>query len=387
MIETHYFTNRILDFIIEKIRLCSCDKVVWLGFSPGLTCVYQYLLDEGIANVRVFDNDRDKQGWAVAPVKEFTGKQILTESFNGNNLDDDTIFFTASSHYKEFVNQLAEYGMNEEQIFDINAYLSQLIDEIEKERVNGLEQLIERSLQLEQLKILTWFGKFATDNCLTWWLGEGSMLGAIRHEGFIPWDDDIDVFMPYEDYLRCIQVFPQDDEYYLLDWRTDKKYPFQFAKVVEKGTYQVHPIPFGYFTLGCAIDIFPIAGYPADKEAVKQKYKRNKELDAKWDASLIHMDLYGDRFTDYRQTITDEKYSIPFYEAEYVGTMQQIAGNAWAIPQKAFSKTVMKKFEDDFFPVPIGYDEFLTARYGDYMTPPEESKRRIHSYPTYRMCQ
>ncbi len=382
---TLYYSNRLLDYIKCKIQDMDCNKVVWLGFSPGARCVYQRLLELGITNFSVFDNDKDKWGWEVTPIDGFWDEKIYVTGFEYDELDENTLFFTASNHYREFVDQLKQHGISENSTLDLNALMDGWTSEREKIILSNYQQIIGRDLQLEQLKILKWFRDFCEDKGLAWCLGEGTLLGAIRHEGFIPWDDDIDVFMPYEDYLRCIQVFPQGDDYFLLDWRTDERYPFQFAKVVEKGTYQIHPIPFGYFTLGCAIDIFPIAGYPADKEEVLKKYKRNKELDAKWDASLIQIDLYENGFSDCRQDITNEKYCIPFYEAEYVGTMQQIAGNAWAIPQKVFSETVMKKFEDDFFPVPIGYDEFLTARYGDYMVPPEESKRRIHSYPTYRM--
>lgn len=384
MIKVSYQTNELLNYISVLLDKFKPNRVVWLGYSPGFSCVYSHLRCKGVEYIRIIDNDANKQKWTIKVAGYRENESIGIDSFENLSKDtNDTLYLSANTHYPEFVKQLSLIGAENERIIDLNSVLYEWMRNKESEVVADYTRLSGRTLQLEQLKILKWFRDFCDDNGLAWCLGEGTLLGAIRHEGFIPWDDDIDVFMPYEEYLRCIQSFPQGDDYALLDWRTNDRYPFQFAKVAEKGTYQVHPIPFGYFTLGCAIDIFPIAGYPANNEVILYKYKRNKELDAKWDASLILRDLYGDKVADCRQEITDEKYNIPFYESEYVGTMQQIAGNAWAIPQKAFSKTIMKKFEDDLFPVPIGYDEFLTARYGDYMIPPPVEKRRIHSYPTY----
>ena len=99
---------------------------------------------------------------------------------------------------------------------------------------------------------------------------------------------------------------------------------------------------------------------------------------------MIEMNYLGDDTRDQRQAITDEKYIIPFYEAEKVGTMQQIAGNAWAVDRGFFDERIMMLFEDDEFPVPGGYDVFLQARYGNYMELPPVEKRRIHSYAAYR---
>ena len=384
MIQVHYQTERLCEYIGGVLSKLKPDRVIWLGYSPGFQCVYKCLINYNINNVRVFDNDPDKQGWDLRTKIRGNEKGLIVEPFQEVNDVEKTIFFTASTHYKDFVTQLSAFGVNEERIIDLNDILEKWMWDAERKTVSHFNLLEGRELQLEQLKILKMFKKFCMEKNLRWYLGEGTLLGAVRHKGFIPWDDDIDVFMPYEDYLSCISLF-RNDEYFLIDWRKETKYPFQFAKVIEKNTYQIHTIPFGYFTLGCYMDIFPIAGYPCDEAAVIKKYHRHKELDAKWDSSLILRDRYREVYSDCRQQITDEKYCIPFDEAERVGTMQQIAGNPWAINRDAFSESIDMQFEDDVFPVPIGFDEFLTARYGDYMTLPPKDKRRVHSYPTYRM--
>ena len=385
MIKVTYQTERLLSYIKDLIKDFEPERVVWLGFSPGFSCVYKLLLELGIKEVMVCDNDPQKQGWKIeAAGSEKDNLQVLSFDAIGEK-NDNSLFLSANTHYEDFVRQLSEKGIDKERIIDLNKVLEAWMWEEENGIVENYHQLIGRELQLEQLKILKWFRDYCDANNYRWCLGEGTLLGAIRHKGFIPWDDDIDVFMPYEDYLKCIEQFPKDKDYYILDWRTESDYPFQFAKVVEKNTYQIHAMPFGYFTLGCYIDIFPIAGFPSDEDQIKRKYHRHKELDARWDSTLLVRNMYGDICPDCRQEITDEKYALGFDDAKMIGTMQQIAGNAWAVSRDVFAETINMQFEDDMFPVPKGYDVFLTARYGDYMTPPPENKRRIHSYPTYVM--
>ncbi|MCR4792600.1 MAG: LicD family protein [Lachnospiraceae bacterium] len=384
MINTYYQTRKVIKYISEIINNQKPDRIVWLGCSPGFPCVYDYLVNEGIEDIRIFDNDSNKHGWKITPAQNHMQKEVFVEPFTVlPNMDTSTLFFCANTHYDDFVKQLSDYDVNKDKIIDLNSVLDKWMWEAECDKVSNFHQIIGRTLQLEQLKLLKWFKKFCHINGLNWFLGEGTLLGAVRHKGFIPWDDDIDVFMPYDDYLKCFQLFPQNDECYLLDWRNECKYPFQFAKVVEKNTYQIHSMPFGYFTLGCYIDVFPLGGYPSENDKISSKYQRHRELDYLWDSSLIASDMYGDINTSLRESITNEKYQFSFYDSDRVGTMQQIAGNAWTTSFEAFSNSVNLQFEDDYFPCPQGYDEFLTARYGDYMTPPPANKRRIHSYPTY----
>lgn len=389
MLKIKYQTGRILDLLTEKIKKETYESVVWLGYSPGFSVVYKMLLEKNVHKIRILDNDRSKQGWEVFPLSEAgeekPDQSIRVEPVQQIRQDSSVLYVCANTHYRDFVKQLGSCGVEERQILDLNGILLGWMKDEEEPGVSGFCALQGRELQLEQLKILKWFRDFCRENHLTWYLGEGTLLGAVRHKGFIPWDDDIDTFMPYEDYLKCIEQMPREGKFHILDWRTDRRYPFQFAKVVEEGTCQIHPIPFGYFTLGCHIDIFPLAGYPDDEEQIREKYDRHKILDALWDRLRIEEDYLGGHIRDQRQEITEEKYKIPFYEAGKVGTMQQIAGNAWAVDRTHFEKRIRMQFEDEEFPVPCGYDAFLRARYGNYMELPPADKRRIHSYAAYRI--
>ena len=385
MFKMNYFTKQLLEFISSEIDRRHVNKVVWLGYNPGFPAVYDMLLDKGIEIIKVFDNGRNKHGWVVKPSKDiYKDHELKIEPVNVTDDIKDALYLCANAYYREFELQLAHSGILKNQILDIYKILQNWMHNEEDSVIKDYKLIIGRELQLEEIKILKWFKEFCHDNNLRWFIAEGTLLGAVRHKGFIPWDDDIDVFMPYEDYIKAISLFPKHDSYTLLDWRTEDKYPFQYAKVVRDDTYLLHPLTtFGYCILGCCIDIFPIAGYPESKEEIDKKLERHTVLDREWRYSIVMRDLYGEAFPDARPMITNEKYKLPFYESKLVGTMQKIAGNAWAISREAFDEVVYLDFEDDKYPAPKGYDEFLTARYGDYMTPPPAEQRRIHSFPTY----
>ena len=204
MIKKRNQTHRLLEYISGVIDERKPEKVIWLGYSPGFPFVFQLMLEKGITDVKVYDNDKNKHGWTIQPVKssDFIQKELSVQPFDIKEEDREALVFSANTHYKDFVKQLSGYNIGEDSIIDLYEMLDTWMWEEERPIISDYHQLIGRQLQLEQLKILKWFKDFCTENKLTWCLGEGTMLGAVRHKGFIPWDDDIDVFMPYEDYLK-----------------------------------------------------------------------------------------------------------------------------------------------------------------------------------------
>lgn len=383
------FISELEEYINGLVEERNPGSVVWVGLHPGFPFIYRNLLDLGIEDIRVVDNDKDKHGWVLHPYgwNENVEYEVAVEPVVIDDKYRNALFFICNIHVKELTDQLLRFGVKKERIIDIYSLLWKWTLEAEKETVRGLEKIEGRNLQLWEFGMLKWFRDFCRKNDLRFFLGEGTLLGAVRHKGFIPWDDDIDVFMPYEDYVRCIELFPRTGKYLLLDWRNTEGYPGQFAKMIDTDTIQIHNAPLAYYTMGCFIDLFPIAGYPEDQTEIKKKWIKNKELDMEWAYAVMKGDYEGHYDLDVYNHITSEKYAILFNNCKKVGTMQQIAGNAWAIDAMAFKETVMLEFEGDKFPAPAGYKEFLEARYGDYMKLPPPEKRRIHSYPTYLLNQ
>ena len=228
---------------------------------------------------------------------------------------------------------------------------------------------------------------------INYYLYGGTLIGAVRHQGFIPWDDDIDVCMFREDYNKFIKEGQKylDKKYFIQTYETDKGYLNNFAKIRNSNTTfiesSVKDIEMNH---GIYIDIFPI-----DK---LYKYNVLKE-------KLIHYKLYKHYYLEKGRFI--QKIFVRFANLLYNRkTKIQLCkmldniytkknnfvtkkvinySGAWGIKREShliedFSKAIDLKFEDIYVKAPIGYKRILTDTYGDYMKLPPEEKRVGHHY-------
>ena len=388
MFEKRSFLMDVKKTIKKAIESLDAKHVIWFGEYHGFPIVYKILLDIGVSDIEIVDNSVKKQGIEYYPFgsegETELKKQICAPDVIREYKPEEVLVLLSNTHFTEICAQLSEYGIKQSQIIDLMKYNSDRMWAIEKPIVDKLHRLEGRGLQLRELEILKVFKEFCNANKLTYFLAEGSMIGAIRHKGFIPWDDDIDVFMPFEDYERFISMYPANENYEVCDWRIYPDYPYQFAKFTDKHTRLLHPCLFGYTVMGCCIDVFPIAGYPSDKKEIEKKWARNRELDAIRSICCCVMGIDGfKQITDIKQVVSDEKYALSFYDSEFIGTMQQIRFEPWVVRKETFSSTVEVLFEGEHVAAPVGYDEYLTVRYGDYMKLPPVEARAMHPYPIY----
>ena len=112
-----------------------------------------------------------------------------------------------------------------------------------------------RKLQLYEVEMLKVFDKICTENGIKYWLSYGTLLGAVRHGGFIPWDDDLDVEMLREDYLKLEKVFKETDKYVLQTHKNDKFYELPWAKMRDKNSQVYHSL---YKYEGVFVDVFQL---------------------------------------------------------------------------------------------------------------------------------
>ena len=111
-----------------------------------------------------------------------------------------------------------------------------------------------------QMDILLFIHQFCIDNGIQYSLAWGTMLGAIRHKGYIPWDDDIDIMMTRPEYDRFCKLFHDERSIYkLYDVHTDKKWIYPFAKISDERTIRVEKNALD--EIGINIDVFPIDFY------------------------------------------------------------------------------------------------------------------------------
>jgi len=133
-----------------------------------------------------------------------------------------------------------------------------------------MEQKLLRKVQLTQLEIAREIKRVCEENDIAYFLSDGSFLGAVRHQGFIPWDDDMDMAMPRKDYEKFCRIAPEKlkKEYCLQSWYTDPNYGLPFAKVMKRGTVYLESKKTRRLQEnGFYVDIFPVDNMPeAPKE-------------------------------------------------------------------------------------------------------------------------
>lgn len=257
-----------------------------------------------------------------------------------------------------------------------------------------------RKLTLEETKeiqcrLLQDVADYCEEEGLTYFLAYGTLIGAVRHNGFIPWDDDIDIAMPRSDYDKFVRTFNQrNSNSRVIDPRIDKDYGISFAKVYDNRTW-LNEFKYHREKYGVYIDVFPVEGVRSKCQVyIARKLSR-----------LMHAKKanFADRsvFKNF-SNIVIKFFLLPFS----VQTMLHIADwNARRCPFKTtpqasvlfetygwrevvdtgvFEQTLLHEFEGRMYRIPVGYDKWLSSIYGDYMQlPPKEHQVGHHEYNAY----
>ena len=265
----------------------------------------------------------------------------------------------------------------------------------EKKRFITLSDEQLHGIQSKTLDMIKYFKGFCERNGLTFFMCGGGCIGAVRNHGFIPWDDDLDVFMPREDYERLVGLWREQESgerYDLLKTDSERFCGNIFTTMVDRKTTAVRPqlaqldIP-----QGLVIDIFPIDGCPADRgERRKQKLwamvyslfmsqvvpvKHGGIMAIGSRALLMLVPFASWRYKLWR--LAERKMS-KYKISDCTKITELCAGVGYMqneYPADAFASAVMMPFEDTQLPVPVGYDAYLRIAFGDYMTPPPPEKQ------------
>ena len=257
-----------------------------------------------------------------------------------------------------------------------------------------------KEYQNELLQILLDFDTFCTEHNLCYCLCGGSALGAVREKGFIPWDDDIDVFMPREDYEKLIQIHSKMKKQYRLIYR-DNACVYHLADINYPVQVQSENITSGKGTEYYAcIDLFPLDGVPANAilrylrvkaicicrylnklRYVHASYAGNsviRQLVIRF-AEIIHTEKWfpGKAFANIalklatKTKLSDSDWCMCAFG---VYKLKDCYPKNWIFPFKRIS------FENHQIPILNNHDEYLRQLYGDYMTPKERASVHFRSY-------
>lgn len=274
-----------------------------------------------------------------------------------------------------------------------------------KEIILSGEQL--RKLQLEQLEILKEVDRICRKNNIPYYITAGTMLGAVRHKGFIPWDDDIDVSMLRKDYHRfCIACKSDLDKkrFFLQTWDTDKHYRYQYGRMRMNNTLYIRS---GHedekHHNGINIDLFPVDNVP-DNELLCRIYKtgcflfrkilyspvgavRSKDMFSKkiykylssYDKDKVIRSFkiwinFFSKFPSSRVDAVGFAYRLSYYDKKKLGK-ENYYELYHGLKRDKITDLTEYFFEGMKFFGVRDYDYYLRTLYGDYMTLPPEDKR------------
>lgn len=268
--------------------------------------------------------------------------------------------------------------------------------------------------ELEMVKL---FKNICEENNLKYFVSGGTLIGAIRHNGFIPWDDDIDIMMPRSDYEKFLDIGQAylPENFFLQCNRTEKRYPNGHAQIRNNNTTCLTGVSYKDLksgkNCGIFIDVFPYDEVPDDAKARNKQarkvaflkkmcaykvysYKQSKlKKLVKSFISGVYFTFHSVEKTIERINVLSQKFNGKTNTVALISFMPGYERNVW---DKAwFDNAVMHKFEDIEIAVPEKYDEVLRTEFGDYMRIPEDKGGSIHgscyfdtdkSYTNYLNC-
>lgn len=247
-----------------------------------------------------------------------------------------------------------------------------------------------------QIGILDSIVAYCEENSITYFLACGSLIGAIRHKGYIPWDDDIDLFMPRDDYKRLVEGYNDPSARYEM-WAPERgtdNYLYSFAKVVDTRTVMVESEA-AEFKMAVYVDLFPLDYAPDSKKGQKRLWWWKKKI-----YRIRRAKMQKSCFLDSKFNYLCYRYfPLPLSVVNWI-VKKFIQGRkptntvcnmteANVLSKECFpvewtkGETVPVEFEGKLYTTMNRYHDYLTNFYGNYMELPPEDKRVAHKFKAW----
>lgn len=260
---------------------------------------------------------------------------------------------------------------------------------------DNLKKIELEDLKKIQIKILDVVANFCQKNNIKYWIDSGTLLGAIRHSGYIPWDDDIDVGMLREDFDKFLKLFnTENSQYKAYSIENKDDFYYTYCKVLDTNTILYEPDKNGN-KLSVNIDVFVYDNAPDDDKKIQKMFKirdkyryyhevLNCNLDEKTEIKKLIIRfariIFKRNYFMKKMVVNEKKYMNK--ETLRVGNF---SGYFKAYCEKSvFNDFIDVTFEGKKYKAPIGYDKWLRAFYNDYMKlPPKEKRVSHHRFEAY----
>lgn len=253
-----------------------------------------------------------------------------------------------------------------------------------------------RELQLAEYKMLKDVARLCDENGIAYFLDSGTLLGAVRHNGFIPWDDDIDICMDVANYRKFCRIMPKvlPDRYFLQNYKSDPKVSAKWSKVRINGTTSMdRSLSKWDIHFGVCMDVFVISGISKNwfrkrlqiyarvlqHQLINKYYWRvtNRKVSLKLERLYKYM---PERIRIFLLGMLENLCVVDVKNCDYCYNTYYQSMEHIKIPSRYMNMKdrVQLQFEDDMFWVPKEYDGYLRLFYGDYWTLPSEEERGGH---------
>jgi len=227
-----------------------------------------------------------------------------------------------------------------------------------------------------QIKLLDALRVICDKHGLIYWIDFGTLLGATRHKGFIPWDDDIDVSMPIADYRKFLKIAQSElpEDIFLQTSKTDKNYKQCFSKLCDRNSTFLHDNETGeeLYHQGIYMDIFPSVIYPRMPFSLR-KILLYFTVRSRANAVISRKNV----FINYSIYLVCKFFWLLFspFKSNNVAQTVEDNGYYYAIPQAYIYPLIELEFEGKLYPAPNKVHEYLSLMYGEYtQTPPVEMR-------------
>ncbi|MCQ2187629.1 MAG: LicD family protein [Bacteroidales bacterium] len=266
----------------------------------------------------------------------------------------------------------------------------------------GAVRLSDAEVRQAQLHILDCIDEFCRKNSIPYSLSSGSLIGAVRHKGFIPWDDDIDILMLRKDYDKFLATFNGNYENLeTLDYISEPDYCQPFAKVMDMGT-QIVSGGNRIFCYGVNVDVFPVDGHP-DAGSTPEYYRTFMDLFRQLHKScplyrytsnpfvalkFLVRNIFHKGNREAAAKMEEMLRSYDFEACEYAGEATGDSYMKAVIPKEVFESFADMPFEGRSISCLTDYHRYLSAYYNDYMKfPPVEEQKPQHRIKAYRISR
>lgn len=346
--------------ILEKENF---EEVVLVGMHGWIRCMARGIWLQGYHFDKVLTNSESRWGQEH---EDIDGHKFTVVPFEAaREIGNSAVYLIPNIHGKQLTEQLVALGCSPKRIFalpDGNYYRKNATKQVMEFYGSKMELMSHKEIRAVGMNLLREFKKICDKNGLSYFLDCGTLLGAVRNQGFIPWDDDVDVAMPFEDYKKLIEILPSGGRYELLN---HIDYP-------ELGIPLFADNNFVFYThlVGIAhpftIDIFPILSCGDSlHEAVRRKEVMREGNEEYW--MYLHTRAF-DNVNRFPQIM--HKKLEPISDITNSRLMMKVYGNRTSLlyvhEAEWYQDYTEVTFEGETFRAPCGYEEVLTATYGTY---------------------